>query len=78
MYPCTVKMVDILKVPFSLGMRRLFYAVTPNETAVPTLEDVPPYIDHVSKTLIKKGKLMFSCKIKVLKGVIEICSHTDI
>jgi hypothetical protein len=43
------KMSNIMKVPFELGMRRLFYAVTPNETSVPDVKDVPPYIEQVSR-----------------------------
>lgn len=43
------KMSNIMKVPFELGMRRLFYAVTPNETSVPDIKDVPPYIEQVGR-----------------------------
>lgn len=32
-------------------LRRLFYAVTPNETSFPTVEEVPKYVDEVSRLL---------------------------
>jgi hypothetical protein len=44
-----VSIISNLKVPFELGMRRLFYAVTPNETSVPDIKDVPPYIEQVGR-----------------------------
>ena len=34
-------------VSFSLGVRRLFYVVTPNETSFEKLEDVPDYLNEV-------------------------------
>ncbi|VDI14630.1 alkylglycerol monooxygenase [Mytilus galloprovincialis] len=39
-------MASALKVPFQVGMRRLFYAVTPNETSFSDVKDVPPYTDE--------------------------------
>ena len=36
-------------VSFSLGVRRLFYVVTPNETSFEKLEDVPDYLNEVCK-----------------------------
>ncbi|XP_052068692.1 alkylglycerol monooxygenase-like [Mytilus californianus] len=39
-------MASVLKVPFDVGMRRLFYAVTPNETSFSDVKDVPAYTDE--------------------------------
>ena len=36
-------------VSISLGVRRLFYVVTPNETSFEKLEDVPDYLNEVCK-----------------------------
>ncbi|XP_071511297.1 alkylglycerol monooxygenase-like [Diadema antillarum] len=41
-------MDQIFKVDALTGTRRLFYAVTPNETSFQTLEEVPPYIVEAS------------------------------
>ena len=38
--------------PLLTGLRRFFYAVTPNETSFATVEEVPNYIQEV----IKKAK----------------------
>ena len=34
-------------VSFTLGVRRLFYAVTPNESSFEKVEDVPDYLNEV-------------------------------
>ena len=35
--------------PLLTGIRRFFYAVTPNETSFATVEEVPNYIQEVIK-----------------------------
>ena len=39
-------------VSLSLGIRRFFYAVSPNETSFEKLEDVPDYLNEVFANLI--------------------------
>ena len=45
---------------FSVGVRRLFYAVTPNETSFEKLEDVPDYLNEVRSAHILYQ--YFSCR----------------
>ena len=40
-------MSGILKVDPVTGFRRLFYAVSPNETSFETMEEVPEYVVEV-------------------------------
>lgn len=41
-------MSNIAKVPFFTGMRRMFYAVTPNETSFESQEDAPQIINEAT------------------------------
>jgi len=41
-------MSNFNKVDFVTGMRRMVYAVTPNETSFHSVEDVPSYINEVN------------------------------
>ena len=41
-------MSNFNKVPFMTGMRRMFYAVTPNETSFETREETPEIINEVT------------------------------
>ncbi|KAJ8318825.1 hypothetical protein KUTeg_003916, partial [Tegillarca granosa] len=41
-------MSNLMKVPFFTGVRRLFYAVTPNETQFKTTGEVPQYINEAT------------------------------
>lgn len=42
-------MAALGKVDFFTGIRRMFYILSPNETAFRTPEDVPQYINEVRK-----------------------------
>ena len=39
---------DLWKHPVSIGIRSLFYVVTPSETSFEKIEDVPNYVAKVS------------------------------
>ena len=52
---------------FSVGVRRLFYAVTPNETSFEKLEDVPDYLNEAIPFF--NGAILLEFLICWLKGV---------
>jgi hypothetical protein len=50
------------KTSFTVGVRRLFYAVTPNETSFEKLEDVPDYLNEVGLHLMIAINQCLICK----------------
>lgn len=42
-------------VSFTVGVRRFFYAVTPNESSFENLEDVPDYLNEVQQYDVLTG-----------------------
>ena len=57
-------------VPLTTGIRRLFYALTPNESTFETPEEVPRYTDQVK---YDKNKIHNSIDIIIIDIIIAIC-----